>query len=296
MSSACRARRRCGSGAKASYGRTSTTALDGCRSCCGAAKQPVVTVKQSARHGFPALCLARVRLCRVLLGQRASLHSLRQRSPIFVRLLHKYYRVVRLLAGVRVGRAAIAFSHRSVGLATDAEQGLPVLVRGGSGRAWGLPTAPGPAQTRDGVCVGVAFRIRALRRRPKRVLSRLHTQPARAPVNASPTASRPPTHDSGSGWFAIPFLCGSCIRSFPPVYPGARSVPEPPRSPPVSPRENGPECDTITGAAQQRDRSASEAVESGSMTSITECVLDYARPRLASVCVLLLAALPTPGG
>ena len=89
----------------------------------------------------------------------------------------------------------------------------------------GLPTAPGPKQTRDGVCVGVAFRIRALRRRPKRVLSRLNPRPARTPVNASPTASRPPTHDSGSEWFAIPFLCGSCIRSFPPVHPGARSGP-----------------------------------------------------------------------
>ena len=41
-----------------------------------------------------------------------------------------------------------------------------------------------------------------------------------------PAASRPPTHDSGSGWIATPFLCGSFIRSFPPVYPGARSVPE----------------------------------------------------------------------
>ena len=109
---------------------------------------------------------------------------------------------------------------------SDAERGLPDLVREGSERAWGPPTAPGPAQTCDGVCVGVAFRIRALRRRPKRVLSRLHTQPARAPVNASPAASRPPTHDSGSGWIATPFLCGSFIRSFPPVYPGARSVPE----------------------------------------------------------------------
>ena len=46
-----------------------------------------------------------------------------------------------------------------------------------------------------------------------------------ASVNASPASSWTPTHDSRSGWFAIPFLCGSCIRSFPPVYPGARSVP-----------------------------------------------------------------------
>ncbi len=138
------------------------------------------------------------------------------------------YPVVRFLASVRVGRAAIAFSHRSAAFATDAERGLPVLVRKGSGRAWGLATAPGPAQTRDGVCVGVAFRIRALRRRPKRFLSRLNTQPARASVNASPASSWTPTHDSRSGWIATPFLCGSFIRSFPPVYPGARSVPERP--------------------------------------------------------------------
>ena len=70
----------------------------------------------------------------------------------------------------------------------------------------GSATAPGPVQTRAGVCVGVAFRIRALRRRPKRVLSRLHTQPAGASVNASPAMSPPPAHDSKSGWFATPFL------------------------------------------------------------------------------------------
>ncbi len=33
---------------------------------------------------------------------------------------------------------------------------------------------------------------------------RLNTQPARTPVNASPTALRPPTHDSGPVWLATP--------------------------------------------------------------------------------------------
>ncbi len=31
----------------------------------------------------------------------------------------------------------------------------------------------------------------------------------------------PPAHDSGAGWFATPFLCGSFIRSSMPVCPGA---------------------------------------------------------------------------
>ena len=77
--------------------------------------------------------------------------------------------------------------------------------------------------TRDGVCVcvGVAFRFRALRRRPKRVLSRLNTQPAGASVNASPAVSPPPAHDSRSAWFATLSLWGSFIPDFLPVYPGA---------------------------------------------------------------------------
>ena len=98
---------------------------------------------QSARHGFPALRPARVGLCRVLLGQRASLHSLRGLLPplgpaFVVRLLHRYYPVVRLLADVRVGRTALAFAHRSVVAADRHRRGLPVLVWKVSQRAWGL--------------------------------------------------------------------------------------------------------------------------------------------------------------
>src|SRR5258708_31118708 len=45
---------------------------------------------------FPALRPALVRLSRVLLGQRPSLHNLRRRSPALVRLLRRYYAAVRL--------------------------------------------------------------------------------------------------------------------------------------------------------------------------------------------------------
>jgi hypothetical protein len=55
-----------------------------------------------------------------------------------------------------------------------------------------------------------------------KTISELNTSPACAPVNASPASLRLPTHDSGSGWIATPFLCGSYIRDSRPVYPGAR--------------------------------------------------------------------------
>jgi hypothetical protein len=53
------------------------------------------------------------------------------------------------------------------------------------------------------------------------IISQLNTQPVCAPVNASMAASRLATHDSGSGWFATPFLCDSFIHDSTPVYPGA---------------------------------------------------------------------------
>ena len=56
---------------------------------------------------------------------------------------------------------------------------------------------------------------------PVAIISQLNTRPACAPVNASMAASRPATHDSGSGWFARPFLYDSFIRYSTPVYPGA---------------------------------------------------------------------------
>jgi hypothetical protein len=56
---------------------------------------------------------------------------------------------------------------------------------------------------------------------PISFISQLNTLPACAPVNASRPASRLDTHDSGSGWFATPFLCDSSIHDSTPVYPGA---------------------------------------------------------------------------
>jgi len=58
---------------------------------------------------------------------------------------------------------------------------------------------------------------------PVAIISQLNTQPACAPVNASMAALRLATHDSGSGWFATPFLYDSLIHDSTPVYPGALS-------------------------------------------------------------------------
>ena len=56
------------------------------------------------------------------------------------------------------------------------------------------------------------------------IISQLNTRPTCAPVNASPPALRLQTHDSGSGWFATPFLCDSFIHNSTPVYPGALRI------------------------------------------------------------------------
>src|SRR5580700_4012158 len=49
------------------------------------------------------------------------------------------------------------------------------------------------------------------------IISQLNTLPACAPVNASMAALRLATHDSGSGWFATPFLYDSLIHYSTPV-------------------------------------------------------------------------------
>ena len=101
--------------------------------------------------------------------------------------------------------------------------GLPVLARGVSLHAWGLRLrgvlrvlalalpSVWPSALLNGVGTPVA------------IISQLNAQPARAPVNASRAALRLPAHDSGSGWFATPFLRDSFIHNSTPIYPGALS-------------------------------------------------------------------------
>jgi hypothetical protein len=59
---------------------------------------------------------------------------------------------------------------------------------------------------------------------PVSIISQLNTLPALPPVNASMTASRLTTHDSGPGWLATPFLYDSFIHNSTPVFTDALSI------------------------------------------------------------------------
>src|SRR5258707_4873749 len=96
----------------------------------------------------------------------------------------------------------------------DADQGATALARREISRfpgkerthMLGSTTAPGRPGARDDAPVHVAFRSMHSVGVPGVLFSRLNTQPMRTPVNASPSPSRGPTHDSGTVWFATPSL------------------------------------------------------------------------------------------
>ena len=58
-----------------------------------------------------------------------------------------------------------------------------------------------------------------------RGISRLNTQPALSPVNASTAFLRAPPHDSGPSRLARPLTFETFIQHNPPVYPGAQEKP-----------------------------------------------------------------------
>ena len=100
-------------------------------------------------------------------------------------------------------------------------QGLPVPVHRVSTHAQGLRLRGVQERLAIGVASSCCLPLVRTRSARRRVISELNGWPACAPVNASPAMLPPPAHDSGSGWFATPFPCGSFIRYSMPVYPGA---------------------------------------------------------------------------
>jgi len=94
---------------------------------------------QPACLAFPTLRPARVRLFRLLLGQRPSLHNLLGPSLAFVRLLRRYYDAVRLPADAHLGLIAHRLLPSSLRVSgSGPQQGLSVLAREVSMHAWGL--------------------------------------------------------------------------------------------------------------------------------------------------------------
>ena len=108
-----------------------------------APQQPSLRTPSSAWvTAFPPQCAGRVTLNDVLLGPGPSLQLLRRRLPALVRNLRWYYGPVRLLGGVRVGRAACAFPHRPAAK-RQAPPRSPGSRAGSFLTCTGSPTAPG---------------------------------------------------------------------------------------------------------------------------------------------------------
>src|SRR3984957_15375684 len=185
---------------------------------------------QPMGHTSPALRRSRVRLRDVLLDPRSSLPNLRQRLPALVRLAHRYYTEVRLLRRVHVRRLATGLSGPA-SYCIWRNGGLPVLVHEVSQRARGLrlrgtrrrlaisppPVLPSSFVT-ESACPIEIFEAQypAQRCHCLRFTYRLATARAKLAVRM----------DSLS-----PFLQGSFIPCFMPVYPGAPQHSPGPRTP-----------------------------------------------------------------
>src|SRR5467141_3531473 len=177
---------------------------------------------QRTRRVFPARCPGRVLLWQVPFGQTVSLHPLRDRLPGVVRGLLRYCRSVRLPRSVRHRRTSLDFPMRP--RATAALGGLGIsrfpcevsaYVLGVSDRA-GFSCTSRYRHTRWGL--PLLLTASASRRK---VLTRLNTQPARSPVNASTPPLRAAPHDSGPMWVADPLSYDFCIHYTSPVLTGA---------------------------------------------------------------------------
>ena len=176
---------------------------------------------QPAWPARPARCPARVRLGRVLLGRRPSLHGLRRRSLALVRPLRRYYAAVRLPAAVHEGLTAHRVLPPARSQGNGRRRGLPVLARRVSRHAWGLRLRGAAPRSR---CRVGALLPSVLSDAVGSPQHRFRSSIPSLPIplsNASETASRPPPHGSGPGWFATPSLYDSFIRYSLPVYPGA---------------------------------------------------------------------------
>ena len=159
----------------------------------------------------------------VPLDQPPSLHLLRadQRRQV-VRRLRRYYAAVRLPAAVHHRRMSLDFTMR------------PQRAGWGSRRISRfsrrlLPCMPGvsdlagyqrPLPMRCVDC-GLPLLLTGSASRTE-FISRLNTQPALSPVNASPRGLLRATHDSGPSRLARPLTFETFIQYNLPVYPGAQ--------------------------------------------------------------------------
>ena len=140
-------------------------------------------------------------------------------STDLVRQLRRYYTDVRLLAGVHARIVLLASR-------ADPAAGKPRMpARSLGSRACSFSTCSwlldyagpdGSSRYRSHQC---CLPVRSTRSAPELRFSKLSSRPVDASVYASPGTSRHPAQDSRSRWFAIPFLWGSFLPDYTPVYP-----------------------------------------------------------------------------
>src|ERR1700730_15866609 len=174
---------------------------------------------QRTLHDFPVQCPVRVLPRRLPFGQTPSLHSLRHRClgvthrrANFVRGLRRYYGSVRLPASVHHRRTSLEFSMRPQRAGWGERRSSRFSRRL-------LPCMPGasdlagyqrPSPSRSVDC-GLPLTPTGSASRTC-LFSRLNTQPALSPVNASPSLLRAPPHDSGSLRLARPLTFETFIQ------------------------------------------------------------------------------------
>jgi hypothetical protein len=171
----------------------------------------------------PALSPGSAARARIPFDQPPSLHLLRaDRRRQFVRKLRRYYAAVRLPATVHHRRTSLDFTmrpkHHCLGgrrLSRFSRRLLPCML--------GVSDLAGhqcPSTMRD---IGCGLPLTPTGSASRTVsISRLNTQPALSPVNASPSGLLHPTHDSGPLCLARPLTFETFIQYNLPVYPGAQ--------------------------------------------------------------------------
>src|SRR6266568_3621496 len=173
----------------------------------------------------PARCAGRVLLWQGPFGQTASLHLLRHRLPGFVRRLLRYYWSVRLPRSVRHRRTSLDFPMRPKATAALGELGISRFPCEVSAYVHGVSDRAGLWYTSRFRCTrwGLPLLLTASASRSE-FLTRLHTRPARSPVNASTPPLRAAPHDSGPMWVASSHSYDIFIHYTSPVLTGAQGV------------------------------------------------------------------------
>ena len=186
-----------------------------------------------AGHVFAALCPGHVTLGRLSLDQSPFLHRLLVLRSDLVRRLLRYYGTVRLPVPVHHRGTSLDFPMRSAPPSLSDKHGisrLPLKVLARMLRVSDRAGSLGVSRLRRlQSCLPLSSTASAPQSshllRDGGSISRLHTWPARTPVNASLVPLRTTTmHDSGSVWVASPSLDETFIHNTLPALTGALNL------------------------------------------------------------------------